>query len=141
MDPRCAAGGILEVLKLAEDYKPAFVYDLRSRFGLGLSDLGTTVPWDEVISLVAVLLRDPSSWLQTAKNGWSHPIDYNWTIQAATYDLLAQVHSKRKPKPWPRPFKDAENRRVGQNVNPNARAILRRAKDGEIEWQSKPTPM
>lgn len=117
------------------------MYDFRSRLGLGLADLGTTVPWDEVTYLVAVLLRDPTSWLQTAKNDWAHPIDYSWTVAAATYDLLAQVHSKRKPKPWPRPWKDPDTRRIGKQTRKDARAILRRAKDGEIQWQNKPTPM
>lgn len=117
------------------------MYDFRSRLGLGLADLGTTVPWDEVSYLVAVLLRDPTSWLQTAKNDWTHPIDYSWTVAAATYDLLAQVHSKRKPKPWPRPWKDPDTRQIGKRTRKDARAILRRAKDGEIQWQNKPTPM
>lgn len=141
MDPGSAAGGILEVLQLIEDYKPAFLYDFRARFHVGLADIGTTVPWDEVVYLVAVLLRDPSSWLQTARNEWSHPIDYNWTINAATYDLLAQVHSKRKPKPWPTPWKNPDTRHIGRKVRRDARAILRRARDGEIEWQNKPMPM
>lgn len=141
MDPRCPLGGIIAVLQILEDYKPAFTYDFRARFGLGLDALGDTVPWSEVISLVAVLLRDPTSWLQTAKNEWQHPISYDWTISAATYDLLAQVNSKRKPKPWPRPWGDSGTVRKGTKVRRDARAILTKAKDGDLDWQSKHTPM
>ena len=140
MDTGSPTGGIIAVLQILEDYKPAFIYDFRSRFGLGLDSLGTEVPWFEVISLVTVLLRDPTSWLQTAKNDWQHPISYDWTIAAATYDLLAQVNSKRKPKAWPRPWGDPNSNKLGAPRR-DARAILKRAKDGDIEWQSKPTPM
>lgn len=141
MDPRSPSGGIIAVLQILEDYKPAFIYDFRARFGLGLGSLGTTVPWNEVVSLVAVLLRDPTSWLQTAKSDWQHPISYEWTLAAATYDLLAQVNSKRKPKAWPRPWADPSSNRLGKVTRRDARAILKKAKDGDIEWQSKPTPM
>jgi hypothetical protein len=141
MDTGCPTGGIIAVLQILEDYKPAFTYDFRARFGLGLDSLGTTVPWSEVISLVAVLLRDPTSWLQTAKNDWQHPISYDWTIAAATYDLLAQVNSKRKPKPWPRPWKDSGTVHKGKKIRRDARAILTKAKDGDLDWQNKLTPM
>jgi hypothetical protein len=141
LDTRCALGGILEVLQILEDYKHAFTYDFRSRFGLGLDSLGTTLPWSEVVSLVSVLMSDPTSWLQTAKNDWQHPISYDWTIAAATYDLLAQVNSKRKPKPWPRPWGDANKVQKGKKIRSDARAILTKAKDGDLEWQSKHTPM
>ena len=67
MDTGCPTGGILAVLQILEDYKHAFTYDFRARFGLGLSDLGDKVPWPEVVSLVSVLLSDPTSWLQAAK--------------------------------------------------------------------------
>lgn len=90
---------------------------------------------------MTILVSDPTSWLQAARNNWSHPIDYNWTIAAATYDLLATVNSKRKPKPWPRPWDDNNRRKPLKKPRKDARAILQRAKDGEIEWQSKPTPM
>jgi len=105
---------------------------------LGIADLGTTVPWNEVVYLVAVLLRDPSSWLQTSTNKWAHPVSYEWAAQAATYDLLAQVHSKRKPKPYPRPWSNGQGRKG--TVNPNARDLLKKARQGEMEWQNKPTP-
>ena len=141
MDTRCPPGGILTVLEIIEDYKPAFVYEFRARFHLGLADLGTTVPWNEVVYMVAVLMSDPTSWLQASKHNWSHPIDYNWTLAAATYDLLATVNSKKKPKPWPRPWNDGTQKKTVSKIRRDARAILTRAKDGDLDWQSKHTPM
>lgn len=105
---------------------------------MGLADLGTTVPWEEVVYLTVILLGDPTSWLAAAKGKWSHPIDYNWTIAAATYDLLATVNSKRKPKPWPRPWEQTEKPKAVK-TRKDAREILKRAKDGDLEWQNKPT--
>jgi hypothetical protein len=141
MDTGSPTGGILEVLQILEDYKHAFTYDFRARFGLGLDALGESVPWSEVVSLVSVLMADPTSWLQTAKNKWQHPISYDWTIAAATYDLLATVNSKRKPKQWPRPWGEPDRVRKGHKPRRDARAILQKAKDGDLEWQSKPTLM
>ena len=141
MDTGCTYGGILAVLQILEDYKHAFTYDFRFRFGLGLDSLGTTVPWSEVVSLVSVLMSDPTSWLQTAKNDWQHPITYEWSIAAATYDLLAQVNSKKKPKPWPRPWSEPSTVRKGRNTRKDARAILTKARDGDLKWQKPLTPM
>jgi len=131
----------MTVVGLLDDHTAAFVYDFRARFGLGLSDLGTVVPWTEVVYLVSILLRDPSSWLQVAVNKWHHPVTYEWAAHAATYDLLAQVNSKRKPKPYPRPW--AENNKGSRKgtIRADAREILARARQGDFTWQNKRTPM
>jgi hypothetical protein len=138
---RCQPGGSLRVLEILKDHRRALVYDLRSRFGVGYEDIGTKVPWNELVDLVAVLVRDPTSWLQTSISGWKHPISYDWTVLAAMYDLHAQVHSKRTPTPFPRPWPDHH----GQNNRPvlrdDAREILKRAKEGKLTWQSKHTRM
>ena len=138
MDQRCSFGGIFEVLEILEDYKHAFTYDFRTRFGLGLEDLGEKVPWTEVISLVVILLSDPTSWLQAAKAKWQHPISYEWTIAASTYDLLAQVNSRRKPKPFPRPWANSDSVSKGSKPRRDAREILKKARDGELTWQNRP---
>lgn len=123
-----------------DDHRAAFVYDFRHRFGLGLDDLGSRVPWTEVVYLVSVLVRDPSSWLQTSLNGWHHPVSYEWAALAAQYDLHAQVNSKRKPKPYPRPWDNTREKRKG-TARADAREILARAKRGEFKWQNRRTPM
>jgi len=134
----CKAGGILTVLELIKNHKAAFVYDFRHRFGFGLDDIGTKLPWNEVLLLLTVLLRDPTSWLQTSVHKWHHPVSYEWATNAAVYDLLAQVHSKRKPKPFPRPWATGAGKggRRG-TVRADAREILAKARDGELTWQNR----
>lgn len=91
--------------------------------------------------LVDVFIRDPKSWLHAAIAKWKHPISHDWAVLAATYDLLAQVHSgKRKPKPFPRPWPDPNVKTKGK-IRRDAREILKRARDGELDWQNKHTPM
>lgn len=100
-----------------------------------------SVDFDELLLLVEMLIRDPNSWTGSAYAGWKHPITHEWAVLAATYDLLAQVNSgKRKPKPFPRPWPDPQSKSKGK-VRKDAREILKRAKDGELDWQNKPTPM
>lgn len=141
MDGWCGAGGILAVVGLLDEHTPAFVYDFRYRFGLGTADLGVVVSWSEVVYLVAVLLRDPTSWLQTSINQWNHPITYDWAAIVATYDMLAQVHSKRKPKPYPRPWGKGDGQKRKGTVRSDARELLAKARQGGMNWQNKPTPM
>ena len=124
------------LLQVVRDHEAELVYDLRK---LGINP--AEVDLDELMLLVDVLLRDPASWTHAAVAGWKHPISYEWTVQVATYDLLAQVHSgKRKAKPYPRPWKDPNVKAKGK-VRQDAREILKRAKDGELDWQNKPMPM
>ena len=92
---------------------------------------------DELILLVDVLIRDPESWTHAAVAKWKHPISYEWTVLVATYDMLAQVNSRKKPKPYPRPWVDANVKSKGQS-RPDAREILKRARDGDLKWQSSP---
>lgn len=138
MDWWCKSGGILTVLEVIQNHRAAFVYDFRHRFGVGLDDLGESIPWSEVLLILTVLLRDPTSWLHTSVAKWHHPISFEWTVGVATYDLLAQVYSKRKPKPYPRPWKTGAGQggRKG-TIRKDAREILAKARDGELEWQNR----
>jgi len=74
------------------------------------------------------LLRDPSSWTQAAKNRWTYPVSREWIVGAHTYDLLARVNSKNKPKAYPNPFPDKETVRVGKTnlSNEEVKKILAR---------------
>jgi len=123
--------------QLVEEHEAELVYDLRK---LGI-DPGE-VDVDELILLVDVLLRDPTSWLHASVAKWKHPISYEWTVLVSVYELLAQVNTRkgrkapRFPKPWPDP-----NVKTKGKTRKDAREILKRAKDGELDWQNKPTPM
>lgn len=126
----------LQLKELVELYEAELCYDLRK---LGINPAEVTL--EELMLLIDPLMRDPMSWTHAAVAKWRHPISHEWAVLAATYDLLAQVHSgKRKPKPFPRPWPDPNVKAKGK-VRKDARDILKRARDGELEWQNKPTPM
>lgn len=78
------------------------VADLRSKFGVGLWDVALR----ELLPLVRMLHRDPSSWLFAAVNEWDHPVTREYLALADSYDAFAQVHTRKgqKAKPYPRPF-------------------------------------
>jgi hypothetical protein len=54
------------------------------------------------------------SWTQSARSGWNYPVSREWIVAAHTYDLLARVNSKNKPKPYPNPFPNTEVVRTGK---------------------------
>jgi hypothetical protein len=101
--------------------------------------VGRTIRYDETVYLISMLMRDPTSWTQASVSKWSHPVSYEWTVLASTYDLLAQVNSKRKPKPYPRPWPKGNQTRKG-TTRTDARELLAKAKQGDYKWQNKPTP-
>lgn len=125
----------IHLSQIVRDHEAELVYDLRK---LGINP--AEVDLDELFLVVEMLLRDPTSWTGAATMNWKHPVSQEWAVLTATYDLLAQVNSKRKPKPFPRPWPQAHATTKGK-TRKDARDILRRAKDGELEWQNKPTPM
>jgi hypothetical protein len=125
-----------QLQELINSHEAELVYDLRK---LGI-DPGN-VDLDELLLIVEMLIKDPQSWTGSALMKWKHPISYEWAVLAATYDLQAQVHSgKRKPKPFPRPWPDPNVKTKG-SARKDAREILKRAKDGDLNWQNKHTPM
>ena len=62
-----------------EAHPAEFAYDFRSRFNLSFEAIGSTVSLLEAVYLVAMLLRDPTSWLQAAHRAlrvliWRSPV-------------------------------------------------------------------
>lgn len=114
MDTGRTIGGILKLRELIEEHPAEFAYDWRSRFNLGADDIGNSITWLEAVYLVSVLLRDPTSWLQAARNEWSYPVSREWMVQAHSYDLLHAINSKKKPKAYPTPWPDSSKTRIGK---------------------------
>ena len=115
MDSRCFVGGILGVLEIADAHPSEIRADFRALYGCSWDDVGITISWIEAIHLVRMLLRNPSSWLQAQKNGWKHPVDFNWMIQAQQLDAFIGVNSKGgKGKPIPKPWPSQDSSRVGK---------------------------
>ena len=113
MDAGRTGGGIFRLLELMDAFPAEITYDFRSRFGLGLDDIGDRVSYLETLYLVSILLRDPSSWLQAAESKWDHPVSREWQVATNTYDLLAIVNSKNKPKPYPTPWPAEGSSKIG----------------------------
>lgn len=116
MGAGCKPGGIWRLLEVIEEHPAEFAYDWRTRFGMGVDAIGHSVTYREACLLLAVLLRDPSSWVQAAEAGWKHPVSREWMVAAHTYDLHARVNSKTKPKPYPNPFPDKDKVRTGRTT-------------------------
>ena len=116
MDSRRTRGGIVRVLELAEKHPAEIRADFRTLYNVSFDDVGGKVKWIEAIYLVSMLMRNPQSWLQAAVNGWKYPVDNAYMMLAETYDLLARVNSKNKPKPIPRPWPDTNKTKIGSTT-------------------------
>lgn len=99
-------GGILALCQLIQRHQAEVVADLRSKFGVGLWDVALR----ELLPLVRMLHRDPSSWLFAAVNEWEFPASRELLALAELYDAYAQTHTRKgqKAKPYPRPFADVK---------------------------------
>ena len=121
-------GGILKLRELAEQHPAELAHDFRARFNLSALEIGHSVTWLEAVYLVAICMRDTSSWLCAAYNGWKYPVSREWIVASHTYDLHARVNSKTKPKPYPNPFPSNDVVKTGKTDKTFAevRAILDR---------------
>lgn len=100
---------ILTLLDLLDRHRGAFEYDWQTRFQKSTDDLGRSMRWAQVWVLVGVLLADPASHLGAAVAGWSYPVDRATLVLMDLYDqhhqiAISQGGSKRKAKPYPRPW-------------------------------------
>ena len=106
-------GGRFGLLGVVRYHRGAVEYDLRSRFGLSLADVGARVTITEASRLVTLLASDPSSQVGAALMGLDYPVSREQIVLMDLYDLTAQVNSdpkKPKPKPYPRPLKSTDTR-------------------------------
>lgn len=117
--------------RIVRFHEGALVYDLRK-----LNVDPNTVGNDELYLLATYMLKDPASWLHAEIAEWEFPVSPEWAMLAEIYDIHMAISTKEKPtypRPWVKP--------VVVETRPDAREILQRAKDGDLEWQNKPTPM
>lgn len=78
-------------------------------------------------------MRNPESWLQAAHNKWAYPVGRDYMIAAETYDLIAQVNSRRKPKPIPRPWPDANKKTIGSTTRSREEIVERLSRNNKKE--------
>lgn len=110
-DVRGRPGGIFELLDLIERYPEELSYDWMTRFGLPLAALTDgRIGWMEAYLLTRALMRDPSSRVQAAAAGWTHPFGHTERILADLYDATVALNTDKKHKsrikPYPRPWPD-----------------------------------
>lgn len=100
------SGGILALCQLIHSHQAEVIADLRQKFGVGLWD----IPLRELVALVQILHRDPSSWLFASAAGWEFPVSREHLTLMDQFDAFMQANSKKgaRPKPYPRPFSDAK---------------------------------
>lgn len=58
--------------------------------------------YGEALRLTGILLRDPSSQVAAAREGWDGPRSREWFVLADLFDLTYRAHVK-DPPPYPRP--------------------------------------
>lgn len=66
--------------------------------------------WGEAVRLTQILATDPSSQIAAAIAGWAHPLERIDATLRDLYDLQHASKSKKRPKPYPRPWDMAKKR-------------------------------
>lgn len=130
MDGGCSAGGIVQLCRVAAEHFTPLAADLRSEFSVSLWDLGSSLTLPELWHLVSALTDDPSSRLYVSIAENKHRVSREWIVLADIYDVLVAANSKRRAKPYPRPWPDATQKRLGgkkttRRTAGEVRAILR----------------
>jgi hypothetical protein len=132
-------GGIEGLRKLAESYPDELVWELH-KLGIDIEDIGDDESYSrkrreravdhvKVDRLLRVATRDTGSVLFAATHGWDFPASREWIQQADFIDAFYAANSGgRKPKPYPRPWKDNNTSRLGKTtLTPaEAREVLRK---------------
>lgn len=105
---------MIALVEQIDEHRAAFAYDWRSRFGLSIDVVGDTMSWDEAVMLTRELLKDPSSHVTAAVNGWSYPWSAETFILADLFDAYVMVHTDRKHRgsPRARPFDEQQRTRA-----------------------------
>ena len=114
-DGRPDAGGITGLAAFVLEHREAVEYDLLTRTGYQLSDVGGRLDWAALKSFVAhspvdgALLRelhpDIAAWATTAKTNAILADIYDLVALAFAYMRTPAGQSVKRPKPYPRPVK------------------------------------
>lgn len=126
MDSRHSTGGILKLREIIAEHTSEIAYDFRTQFNLSIFDAGDKYTWLEAVHLVAILLRDMSSWTHASVSEWEYPVSREWIVNAHVYDLLAAVNSKKKPKPYPTPWPEAGLNKIGGKIKQDRKTVIER---------------
>lgn len=99
-------GGIAGLGRLIREHRGALEYDFRSRFHLGVDQIGEEVGYREAIRLIEHLAADTGTWLCASLNGWSHPITAETIVAADLFDAVrGLLGGKRAMRGGPHPIR------------------------------------
>ena len=123
---RSRIGGILSLAKFVIEHRKAVEYDLLTRTGYQIEDIGGALSWSALSSFVSFLGTDSALARDMGRStGWEETLKTN-AMLADLYDLIQVLNanicrSRKKIKPYPRPGKEAEDtKRIGKQAMPHA---------------------
>lgn len=64
--------------------------------------------------MTLILSADPSSQIGASLSEWSHPVTREALVFMDLYDLQHMSKSKRRPKPYPRPWSEPARKTWGR---------------------------
>lgn len=112
---------------MIDDHAGAVNYDLLTRTGYTLDDVGGRLSWSALSSFIRNLGTDSALARDMGKStGWESTLKTN-AILADIYDLLQVIHrdlcslggnKPKKIKPYPRPGRDKDTKRIGKGAMP-----------------------
>ena len=136
MDYWCYTGGIFRLRELIEEYKEAITADFRSHYNLSIFDAGKTYSYVEALYLTKALLKQSDSRLGAEMRGWEYPVSYESMVLMDLFDLLHIINSKKKPKPYKRPYSTEDNNRTRMGraeIKLTAVDKIRKMREGKVK--------
>lgn len=123
---------MIGLAKQIQEHRGAIEYDLLTKTGHSIDDIGRSLSWDALDSFLSNI------GLDSALGRELHPEEAEWCtttkankMLAEVIDLLAQINANlvaigdkkpaKKPKPYPRPWKkgpSAEEKHIGSGALP-----------------------
>lgn len=92
--------------------------------------------YGEAIRLTRVLLVDPSTAVSASMAGWTYPLSREALALLDLFDLQHASKSKRRPKPYPRPWAEknrTQRRGTARLTSAELRDVLDRNRDDPPE--------
>lgn len=120
-------GGIISLADFVLEHRKAIEYDLLTRTGFQINDVGGALSWCALDSFIRNLDTDSALARDFGKStGWENTIQTN-TILADLYDLLQVINANlislggdkpKKIKPYPRPNGEKNIKKIGKGALP-----------------------
>lgn len=118
---------MIALAQFTEEHCEALEYDLLTRTSYQLEDIGDSLSWGALGSFIANLRTDSALARDLGKQtGWEETIQTN-RLLADIYDMLQVINAnlirmgggkKKKFKPYPRPGKDHDTKKIGKGALP-----------------------